>query len=107
MISSFSPVSGPVSARIGLTGLNFDSVTSVLFNGVSASFTVNSSTQITATVPPGASVGPISVVTSSGSVTSAGSFAVTTGSSTNLFSTGFESSQGYTTGVLSGQNGWV
>jgi hypothetical protein len=38
-------------------------LTKVLFNGVSATFTVNSYSQITATVPAGATTGPITVVT--------------------------------------------
>ena len=107
-IASFSPVSGTASSLVGITGLNFNQVVMVNFNGVNAStFTVDSSTHITATVPSNASVGPISVITSSGSITSSASFAITTGTLTTLFSTGFESSEGYVTGTLSGQNGWL
>src|SRR5262249_17455098 len=62
-ISSFSPTSGGVGASMTITGTNFTGATSVKFNGQSASFTVNSSTQITATVPNCSSSGTISVTT--------------------------------------------
>ena len=47
------------------------------FNGTSAtSFTVNSATQVTATVPAGAGTGPISLTTPGGTATSATNFVV-------------------------------
>ena len=49
----------------GLTG-----TTSVFLNGTSASFTVVSDTLIRATVPPGATTGFVTVVTSSGTLRS-------------------------------------
>jgi len=52
----------------------------VRFNGVAAGFSVQSSTRITATVPPGATSGRISVTASSHTATSSGSFTVTGGS---------------------------
>ena len=75
-ISTFSPTSGSVGKSIRVNGTNFTGATSVRFNGVSASFTVDSSTQITAIVPAGASTGKISVVTPSGTATSTGNFTV-------------------------------
>jgi subtilisin family serine protease len=77
-ISSFSPSSGPVGTVVSISGANFSDVTSVKFNGTSAtSYTVTASA-ISATVPAGATSGTISVTTSSnGSATSAGSFTVT------------------------------
>jgi hypothetical protein len=56
--------------------VNFTGATSVKFNGTSATYTVNSSSQITATVPEGATTGTISVLTVSGLVTSATPFTV-------------------------------
>jgi hypothetical protein len=48
------------------------------FGGVKAtSFTVNSGTQITATVPSGAVTGKIKVKTKGGTTTSSGTFTVT------------------------------
>jgi hypothetical protein len=47
-----------------------------MFGAKSASFTLNSDTQITATVPKGAKNGPISVTTPGGTAKSATSFIV-------------------------------
>lgn len=76
-ISGFSPTSGPVGASVVITGTNFTGATAVRFNGTNATFTVNSPTQITATVPTGATDGPISVQNSAGTATSSTSFDVT------------------------------
>ncbi len=75
-ISSFVPTSGSVGKSVKISGTNFAGTTSVKFNGVNASFAVNSSTQITAIVPSGATTGKVSVTTPSGTATSAGSFTV-------------------------------
>jgi uncharacterized repeat protein (TIGR02543 family) len=78
-ITSFAPVSGPVGTVVMITGNKFNGVPQggVKFNGVAASFTVNSNTQITATVPVAATTGKISVTTSAGTGISAGDFTVT------------------------------
>ena len=68
------PASGTVGTAIVITGNNFGGATAVTFNGASASFTVNSPTQITAVVPAGATVGPIAVTTPAGTATSATNF---------------------------------
>ena len=77
-ITSFSPTAGPVGSSVTITGTNFTGATSVKFNGVSATFIVNSATKITATVPTGATTGPISVTTAGGTATSTSNFTVTT-----------------------------
>jgi hypothetical protein len=46
----------------------------VRFNGVPAAFILNSNTEIVASVPPGASTGPISIITPSGTATSSTNF---------------------------------
>jgi hypothetical protein len=69
-ITGLSPASGVVGAQITIEGTNFTGITSVTFNGVSASFTVNSATSISAVVPAGATTGPISVITANHSATS-------------------------------------
>jgi hypothetical protein len=76
-ITSFTPTNGAVGATITLTGTNFVGATSMKFNGVSASYVVNSNTQITATVPAGATTGTVSVTTPAGTATSSASFTVT------------------------------
>ena len=76
-VTSFSPTSGGVGTSVSISGTNFTGATSVKFNGQSASFTVNSSTSISATVPNCSSSGTISVTTSAGTGTSSGAFAVT------------------------------
>ncbi len=73
-IAAFTPGSGPPGVPVVITGTNFTGATTVAFNGVAASFTVNSATQITATVPAGAAPGPISVTTADGPAMSAASF---------------------------------
>src|SRR6266487_5840471 len=78
-ITSFSPTLGPVGTLVTILGTSFFDVTNVSFNNVnSASFTVVSSTEIRATVPPFATPGPISVTTPDGTAVSATNFLVTT-----------------------------
>lgn len=62
-ITSFSPTFACAGsgASVIITGANFTGATPVAFNGVSASFTVNSNTQITATLPASATTGTITV----------------------------------------------
>jgi len=76
MILRFSPPSGPVGTIVTITGESFTGATSVTFGGVKASFTVNSDTQITATVPAGAKTGKITVTTPGGKATSPRAFTV-------------------------------
>jgi uncharacterized repeat protein (TIGR03803 family) len=76
-ISSFSPTSGPVDSSVVIAGDSFTGATSVTFGGVKAtSFTVDSYTKITATVPTGAKTGEIGVATPGGTAVSAGTFKV-------------------------------
>jgi hypothetical protein len=78
------PPSGAAGTQIVIAGQNLAEATEVTFNGVPASFTVNSATQITATVPSGATSGPISVTTPAGTAQSATSFTVEGASSSGL-----------------------
>jgi hypothetical protein len=76
-ISSISPTSGPVGTSVVITGMSLTQTTSVTFGGVKAtSFTVNSNTQVTATVPTGAKTGKVAAKTAGGSATSAATFTV-------------------------------
>jgi Divergent InlB B-repeat domain len=75
-ITSFTPAAGPVGTSVTINGADFSGATSVTFNGATASFAVTSDTAIQATVPAGATTGPVSVTTPGGMATSSGSFAV-------------------------------
>lgn len=75
-VTSFSPASAKTGASVVIQGTNFTSATSVLFNSVSAAFTVNNNNQITATVPVLATTGPLVVWTPAGSATTVSNFAV-------------------------------
>ncbi|SHI79785.1 Por secretion system C-terminal sorting domain-containing protein, partial [Hymenobacter daecheongensis DSM 21074] len=77
VISSFSPTSGPAGQVVTILGTNFTGATAVAFNSTAAaSFVVNSSTQLTATVAAGSTTGTISVTTPGGTATSASVFTV-------------------------------
>jgi hypothetical protein len=77
-ITSFTPASGPVGTSVKITGTNLTGATAVTFNNVTATFVVNSATQITATVPATATTGKIKVTTPGGSATSTADFVVST-----------------------------
>jgi len=76
-ITGFSPTSGSVGTSVTISGTNFTGATSVTFNSVSASFTATSAAEIQATVPGGATTGPLSVTTPGGTATSTSNFTVT------------------------------
>jgi large repetitive protein len=65
-VKRFTPTSGPVGTLVTITGTAFTGATRVQFNGVNAAYTVDSYTQITATVPASATTGFITVVTPGG-----------------------------------------
>jgi uncharacterized repeat protein (TIGR03803 family) len=76
-ITSFAPPSGPVETVVTITGVSLTQTTKVTFGGVAAaSVTVNSDTQVTATVPTGAKTGKIVITTHGGSASSATNFTV-------------------------------
>ena len=78
VVLSFSPTSGPVGTPVTITGNSFIQTTRVAFGGVKAtSFTVDSDTQVTATVPTGAKTGHIAITTAGGWTWSPGIFTVT------------------------------
>jgi uncharacterized repeat protein (TIGR03803 family) len=76
-ITSFTPNTGSAATQVTVTGVSLTQTTEVSFCGVPASFTVNSDTQLTATVPAGAATGEIVVTTAGGRVWSATDFTVT------------------------------
>jgi uncharacterized repeat protein (TIGR03803 family) len=60
------PTSGDVGSTVRILGNRLTGATSVTFDGVAATFTVAASTEITTTVPTGATTGVVQVVTSAG-----------------------------------------
>ena len=70
------PPYGKVGAAVKILGTNLTGATSVSFNGTAAVFTVVSSSEITTTVPAGASSGKVQVVTTSGTLSSIAVFRV-------------------------------
>jgi len=76
-INSFSPAGGIVGASVVITGVSLKQATQVTIGGNTASFKVNSDTQVTATVPAGAKNGAkITITTPGGIATSTASFTV-------------------------------
>ena len=86
VVFTFLPTSGATGTNVVIRGTNFTAATTVTFNGISASFIVNSNSQITAIVPTNDNTGFISVTTPSGTALSTNNFVVI-GSGTNYTGT--------------------
>ena len=69
-IKSFTPASGIVGTSVTITGVSLIQATKVTIGGKPASFTANSNTQVTATVPPGAKTGAKITTTTPGGIAS-------------------------------------
>src|SRR5436190_1532459 len=76
VINGFDPDHATIGVPIVITGANFTDASAVAFNGVAASFTVDSDTQITARVPRGSVTGPVTVRTPDGTAASSSDFTV-------------------------------
>jgi hypothetical protein len=76
-ISGFIPKKSPAGSTIRVVGTNLSEVTALLFNGVEASFVVQSPTEVEATVPAGQASGPISIKTPGGTSISLSDFELT------------------------------
>jgi len=70
------PAAGKVGALVTIMGNDLNGVTSVRFNGTPAAFNVFPNSEITTTVPPGATTGFVTVVTTSRTLTSNRKFRV-------------------------------
>ena len=80
-ISGLSPAIGPVGSTVVISGSKFTSVSSVGFFGggsswISSTFSIDSDSQISATVPVGARTGPVQIIGPGGVVLSDMSFSV-------------------------------
>jgi chitinase len=76
-ISSFSPTSGPAGTTVTIKGQGLGGATKVAFGTTPAAITSDTATQITVTVPTGATTSQINVVTPQGNAVSATAFTVT------------------------------
>lgn len=70
------PTSGKLGAAVKILGTNLTGATGVTFNGAAATFTVVSSSEITTTVPAGATTGKVKVVAPHGTLSSNVNFRV-------------------------------
>jgi uncharacterized repeat protein (TIGR03803 family) len=71
------PALGTLGSAVKILGSNLTGATSVTFNGTTATFTVKSKSEITTTVPTGATTGIVKVVTPGGTLSSNVPFRVT------------------------------
>ena len=70
---SFSPLAAGIGGRVTLCGGGLDDASAVCFNGIPASFAASNDT-VVATVPTGATSGPITITTPDGTLTCAQDF---------------------------------
>lgn len=78
-VIQFDPGSGPVGTTVTISGTGFSATAgqnTVTFNGVTATVSLATATQLVVTVPSGATTGPIAVTSPNGSATSSTSFTV-------------------------------
>ncbi|HXM60801.1 MAG TPA: choice-of-anchor tandem repeat GloVer-containing protein [Terriglobales bacterium] len=72
-----APIAGRVGTKVIILGNKLKGASSVTFNGAASAYKVVSGTEITTTVPTGATTGPVEVTTPSGTLTSNVNFLVT------------------------------
>src|SRR5687767_1564045 len=79
-VVGFTPALGPIGTAVVVSGTGFSATpaqNTVTFNGTAATVTAASPTQLSVTVPAGATTGPIAVTAPAGSATSSSPFTVT------------------------------
>ena len=98
-ISSFSPTSGPIGAYVIITGTNFSTTAAnnkVWFGAVQATVTSATETDMTVTVPTGATYQPISVTVNGLTAYSSAPFIVTFPGSQLIDATSYAASVNFT-----------
>lgn len=75
-IGAFVPTGGKAGSQVTIRGDHFVGTTTVSFNGVSTTFKTLNANYISATVPAGATTGPIAVTNAGGTATSPSAFLV-------------------------------
>ncbi len=103
-LTSFSPSSGPVGTTITISGLNFNTTPSnniVYFGAMKAAVTGGNSTQLTVTVPAGATYAPITVTDTTTGLTSYSSspFRIIFGSTGSIDAGSFAGKVDFTVGA--------
>jgi len=99
-ITSISPTSIAVGARLTITGTNLTTASVVSFvGGATATPTTATATQVTVTVPAGAQSGVVSVTTGGGTATSASSITILMPSITSFTPTSITQSTAASTGT--------
>jgi hypothetical protein len=110
-INSLSPNAGGVGTSIAIFGTSFTGVTSVRFNGTTATFAFITVNQVNATVPGGATTGRVTLTTPSGTATSPANFTVTAGMHQRSISLSLSShrtrTQLYATGSVAVNDGYT
>lgn len=112
-VSGFSPIAGSVGTSVTVTGSGFWGATAVAFGGTSATFTIQSDTQLQATVPAGAGTATIQVTNAASSAASAAPFTVTASASLDLTIEGLYVTQGTqtyptaTVNLVKDRSAWV
>jgi IPT/TIG domain len=76
VITAFSPSTGAVGTRVTVRGDHFVGTRAVKFNGVGAIFKILNGKFLSATVPVGATTGPISVTNPAGTTTNTKNFVI-------------------------------
>lgn len=84
-VVSFFPEEGKIGTQVVITGSNFFEISRVKINRVDLTYTVNSDTQITVTIPQGVRSGYISIMSPSGIIKTPREFRVIGPSILNLF----------------------
>lgn len=98
-ISALYPSTGPVGTRVLITGTSFGTEGDVTFNNVAATTSTWSDTVIVATVPGGATTGPVVVTTSAGASNGV-TFTVTAGPAQTWYLAEGSTAHGFDTYVL-------
>jgi uncharacterized protein YjdB len=75
-ITAVAPTAGAVGSTITVMGTSLGMTTQVVFNGTPAPFTIQSGSQVIATVPWGATSGPVQIVTMGGTAISPQPFTI-------------------------------
>jgi uncharacterized protein (TIGR03437 family) len=85
-VSGVNPVAAALGSSVTISGSNLNAVTGVTFpNGIGASYSINGSSQILATIPSGAATGPIALSKPGCASVQTPSLLVATGTPSSLF----------------------